>query len=322
MSQVNVVVVIVNYRTADMTIDCLGALSAEMAAWPEARAIIVDNGSDDGSATRIQEAIEGHAWTWASVLALEENGGFAKGNNAALRGRMAGPDAPDFVWLLNPDTLVQPDALGALLRFMQAHPEIGLAGSCLLDPDRSSVQRSAFRFPTLASELDDGLRFGPVSRLLSRQRIAPEPPTGDCPTGWVAGASLLVRGAVFEDVGLMDEEYFLYYEEVDFCLAAHRKGWSCWYVPESRVVHLVGQASGITTDPTRERKRRPRYWFESRRRYFVKNHGIFYAALTDMVWIGSHLIWRLRWALQRGRPFDPPHFLGDFIRNSVLVRGR
>ena len=88
----------------------------------------------------------------------------------------------------------------------------------------------------------------------------------------MAGASLIVRREVFDAVGLLDEGYFMYFEEVDFCLKASRAGWPCWYVPTSRVVHLVGQSSGVTKAGD-ERKRRPRYWFEARRRYFMTNHG-------------------------------------------------
>jgi len=139
-------------------------------------------------------------------------------------------------------------------------------------------------------------------------------------TGWVAGASMIIRREVFDDVGLMDEGYFMYYEEVDFCLRANRAGWPCWYVPDSRVVHLVGQASGVT-DTRAVPKRRPAYWFESRRRYFVKNHGLVYALIADTVWALGFATYRVRQALQRKPDTDPPKLLYDFIRHSVLLKG-
>jgi serine O-acetyltransferase len=129
---------------------------------------------------------------------------------------------------------------------------------------------------------------------------------------------MMVRTEVFRDVGLMDASYFLYFEEVDFCLAAQRSGWECHYVPASRVVHLVGQASGVTTPDST--KRRPGYWFESRRRYFCKNHGGAYAICADLTWIAAFAAWRLRRLLQRSPDTDPPHLLGDFIRHSTLVK--
>ncbi len=129
----------------------------------------------------------------------------------------------------------------------------------------------------------------------------------------------MIRREVFEAVGLLDEAYFMYFEEVDFCLRAARAGWRCWYVPASRVVHLVGQSSGVT-DP-RLRKRRPAYWFESRRRYFVKNHGAVVAMLADAAWAAGFAVWRVRRFLQRRQDNDPPKLLLDFIRHSVFVRG-
>jgi GT2 family glycosyltransferase len=131
---------------------------------------------------------------------------------------------------------------------------------------------------------------------------------------------MIIRREVFEAAGLMDEEYFMYYEEMDFCLQAKKAGWSCWYVPQSRVVHLVGQSSGVT-DTKRPPKRLPQYLFDSRRRYFIKNYGWLYAALADHAWASSFVLWRLRRVIQRKPDNDPPKFFGDFLRNSVLFRG-
>jgi GT2 family glycosyltransferase len=131
---------------------------------------------------------------------------------------------------------------------------------------------------------------------------------------------MIVRREVFEAVGLFDDAYFMYFEEVDFCLRAGRAGWPCWYVPASRVVHLVGQASGVT-DKAQSRKRRPAYWFESRRRYFVRNHGRVYAAVADAAWATGYALWRVRRAVQRKPDNDPAALLRDFIRHSVFLRG-
>jgi len=148
---------------------------------------------------------------------------------------------------------------------------------------------------------------------------APPVPTEAGPCDWVAGASMIVRREVFERVGLMDEKYFMYFEEVDFCKQAGKAGWPCWYVPESRVVHLVGSVSQMS-DQRKHRKRRPKYWFESRRRYFVKNHGWLYAALTDLAFVTGFAIWRLRRLLQRKADTDPPRFLLDSIEQSVFFK--
>jgi GT2 family glycosyltransferase len=192
--------------------------------------------------------------------------------------------------------------LKALVDFMDTHPDAGIAGSRLEDPD-GTPQESAFRFHTLASEFDFGWRLGPVSKLLKNWAAAPPISQEICQTDWVAGASMIVRREVFEKIGLMDEAYFMYCEEMDFCLQANKAGWSCWYVPESRVVHLVGQSSGVT-DTKKPAKRLPTYWFDSRRRYFIKNYGLVYTALTDVSWASGFAAWRVRAqckASRRGR---------------------
>jgi hypothetical protein len=220
--------------------------------------------------------------------------------------------------LLNPDTIVRPNALKVLVEFMDEHPEAGIAGSRLEDPD-GTPQHSAFRFHTAFSELDLGLRLGLVTKLLNNWVIAPPISDEVCPTDWVAGASMIIRREVLETAGLIDEGYFMYYEEMDFCLQAKKAGWSCWYVPQSHVVHLVGQSSGVT-DTKRPPKRLPQYWFDSRRRYFLKNHGWLYTALADAAWTVGFTLWRIRRVVQGKPDQDPPNILGDFLRNSVFLK--
>ncbi len=313
-------IVIVNYRTADLTVDCLGSLRDEVQNLPDTRVVITDNQSGDDSPKQIQHAIEQNQWGgWASLMPLERNGGFAYGNNRAIQPALDSDNPPEFVLLLNPDTVIRPGAVTSLIKFMHENPRVGIAGSRLEDPD-GTPQRSAFRFPSIRSELDDGLRLGIISRLLRNKCVAPTVRDDTYQTDWIAGASMIVRREVFKDVGLMDEGYFMYYEEVDFCLRANRAGWPCWYVPDSRVVHLVGQSSGVTIQNTRP-KRRPDYWFDSRRRYFVKNHGRLCALMTDAVWALGYATYRLRRLVQRKPDTDPPKLLYDFIRHSVLLKG-
>jgi GT2 family glycosyltransferase len=280
--------------------------------------VVVENASGDESAEKICAAVRAEGWdAWADVMPLERNLGFAGGNNAALRPLLASAQPPDYVLLLNPDTVVRPGAVRAMIDFMEQHPEVGIAGSRLEDPD-GTPQRSAFRFPTIASEFEGGIRIGFISRLLRRRLIAPPVQDQPHPTDWVAGASMIVRRAVFDAIGLMDEAYFLYFEEVDFCLSACRASWPCWYVPASRVVHLVGQSSGVT-DTKRPARRLPPYWFESRRRYFRKHHGRVYSRLADLAWALGFSLWRLRRRVQRKPDNDPPSFLWDFIRFNFLT---
>jgi N-acetylglucosaminyl-diphospho-decaprenol L-rhamnosyltransferase len=317
---VKLLTIIVNYKTAPLTLDALASLPAEIAKIPTARVIVVENDSQDGSAELIEEAIRTRGWSsWATLLRAERNGGFAYGNNVAIRAVEAEGGKPQYVHLLNPDTVVRPGALAALLEFMDRRPEVGIAGSRLEEPD-GRAQVSAFRFPGVLSELEEGMRLGIVSRALHNWLVALPIPEEEAPVDWVAGASMIIRDRVFEAVGLMDESYFMYYEEVDFTLRARRAGWPCWYVPSSRVVHLVGKSSGVT-DPTKVRKRRPDYWFDSRRRYFLNNLGVVGAGLADLAYAAGHLTFRMRKVVQRKAQQHPDRFLRAFVRHSVFARG-
>ena len=313
-------IAIVNYRTPGLVIDALASIAAEGTPLDTLQTVVVDNDSADESVTQIEAAIKERGWeSWARVHYEAYNRGFAAGNNAAIRPALAGPNPPDYVLLLNSDTVVRPGAIRTLVEFLAAHPQVGIAGSRLEHHD-ATPQCSAYRFPTILGELDEGMRLGFLSRLLSRFVILPPISDTSCPIDWVAGASMLVRREVFEQAGLLDEGYFLYYEEVDFCLRAARAGWPCWYVPESRVVHLVGASSGVTNAESVARPR-PKYWFNSRRRYFIQNHGLLYAAAVDVVWSLSYALWSLRARLQRKDRTDPPRLLLDYLCNSVFVKG-
>jgi N-acetylglucosaminyl-diphospho-decaprenol L-rhamnosyltransferase len=313
-------IVIVNYRTADLTLDCLQSLQTEISTVSGVRVVVTDNDSGDDSAARLESAVRARGWdNWATVQPLERNGGFAAGNNAAIRPALEAAVPPRYVLLLNPDTIVRPGALQALVAFMEGHPEIGISGGRLENPD-GTPHRSAFRFPSVLGELERGLCFGPASRVLARWVVAPEVPAGPGPADWVSGACLMVRRAVFDAIGLLDDGYFMYFEEVDFCHRARRAGWPCWYVPAARVVHLVGQSTG-TTDPRVTRRRIPGYWFLARRRYFLSNHGRIATVLADLAWSFGHATYRLRRLVQRKLDTNPHGMLWDFIRyNFLLVR--
>jgi len=316
----SLLVVIVNYRTPQLTIDCLQSLQAEVEQHANTRVVVADNDSGDESVRVLQDAIASQHWQdWVTLQPLDSNGGFSAGNNAIIAPALQSEQPPDYVWLLNPDTIVRPKALKTLLTFFEQHPEAGIAGSRLEDLD-GTPQYSAFRFHTFWSELDQGLRLGLVSKILARRVLAPPIPEQAIATDWLAGASMMIRRQVLEQIGLLDDEFFMYYEEVDFCLRAKQAHWTCWYVPDSRVVHLVGQSSGVTGAQAPQ-QRRPQYWFDSRYRYFHKHHSHGYAVLTDLGWLGGYALWQLRQFVQHKPQVDPPHLLQDFFCNSALVKG-
>jgi N-acetylglucosaminyl-diphospho-decaprenol L-rhamnosyltransferase len=314
---VKLLVVIVNYRVVHLTIDCLHSLAAEIARVPDARVAVCENGTGDNSAELIRQAIDANGWShWCTLTTLDVNLGFTGGNNAVIRPALQAEDPPEYVLLLNADTIVRPDAFKALVDYMDQNPMVGIAGSRLEDPD-GTPQRSAFRFQSPLSALEGSMRLGPVSRLLSRWTVAP--PVVDHPieTDWVAGASMIIRREVCRDIGLLDEGYYTYFDDIDYCLSAKKKGWSTWYVPASRVVHLVGQSTGVNRTP----KRLPPYMLDARRRYFLKHHGPLYAAAVDACMILGLSLWRLRVLLTGKQDNTAPHALTDSIRHSVFVKG-
>jgi N-acetylglucosaminyl-diphospho-decaprenol L-rhamnosyltransferase len=325
-------VVVVNYRHTDMTIDCLRSVAAQIADVPGTKVGICENGTGPQAAAQLEAAVAEHGWgEWAYVVAITPNQGFTGGNNAVIGPALEAPPAerPRYVLLLNNDTIVRPGAFKALVDFMDAHPQAGIAGSRLENPD-GSPQHSAFRFQSIASEFDRGLRLGLVSWLLRPWNVCLPIPDRPTQAPWVSGASLMIRADLLQNLGLLDEGYFTYFDDIDLCLNARRAGWPTWYVPESRVVHLVAQTTGVAArsaspgesrQPTGPQKRLPVYMLQARRRYFLKNHGRLYAALIDAGYITGLALWRLRRIIQRRPDTDPEHVLDDAIRQSVFVQG-
>lgn len=310
-------VVIVNYRVSHLTVPCLESVAAEVDSVAETQVAVCENGSGDGSLQRLRDAIAQHGWArWCSLTELPVNLGFTGGNNAILRPALQQPEPPQYMLLLNADTIVRPNAFKALVDFMDANPTVGIAGSRLEEPD-GTPQRSAFRFQTPLGEFEGNLKLGLVTRLLSKWVVAP--PVVDRPiaTDWVCGASMIVRREVFADIGLLDEGFFTYFDDIDICFNAAKKGWPTWYVPASRVVHLVGQSTGVT----KREKRTPSYMLDARRRYFLKNHGPAYAAVADLGRLLGLSLWQLRVVLTGKEDRSPPHLLRDSIRHSVFFKG-
>ncbi len=308
--------VIVNYRSAALAIKCVASLVAEKEQVPDLQVQVIEN--DSGDFEVLSEALNKPEYhSWVRLVRAEKNGGFAYGNNLAVRSALKGSDPPQYFLLLNPDTEVRPGAIQTLIDFMNRTPRAGIAGSQLENAD-GSLWKRAFRFPNILGELNNGMNFGPVSRLLEHYCVVREMGELNTQVDWLPGAAMIVRRDVYEQVGLMDESYFLYYEETDFCLAAQRAGWECWYVPAALVMHVSGQSTGVTAH-TDEKKRLPDYWFESRRRFFVKNFGVRYAAMSDIAYGLGLGFCRARTMLTKKKSPLAPRMLYDMLRHSVLL---
>ncbi|BDZ74641.1 glycosyl transferase [Methylophaga marina] len=317
-SNIRIVISIVNYCSANLVCQLLPDLVSELEAF-NARVVIVDNHSPDNSISLLTDFIQNEKLhDSVSLVSSDINGGFSYGNNLAINYAIETlAFQPDYVFLLNPDTKILKSALCKLIDFMETHPKAGVAGSQLVS-EAGDIQRSAFNFHSLISEALSSLRIGLLDKYFSNYLVSSEfIPKNSCLVDWVAGASMLVRYSMLENIGLMDESYFLYFEETDFCLQAKRAGWECWYVPQSQVVHYVGQSTGVVSGDV-SRRRRPKYWFQSRQYYFRKNHGFFYCLIADLIWGLGYSFTKLRYFIQGKKSSDPVHMWKDFWRNSIL----
>jgi len=255
--------------------------------------VIVDNASGKADLERIRPlAGVGVGWGGGVMRVIEsrDNLGFAGGNNLAIQQVMCDGGA-EYILLLNPDTLVRRGAVVTLLAFLESHPNAAAVGPRLEDLD-GTPQQSAFGFITPISEFIRGASIGPVSRMLQRYQVYGSVSEHAHRTDWLAGACVLMRTSLIERVGLLDERFFMYFEEVDFFRRAALIGdqrFEAWYEPAAHVVHLVGQSSGVVRD-SGHRNRLPAYWFESRHHYFRKHFGYLGMVAADGCWFAGHLL--------------------------------
>ncbi len=306
---------LLNWRTAEMTVRSLERVLQELVRIPGARACVVDNDSGDGSFEKISEAVQSRGWSkLVDVVASGYNGGFGYGNNVALRRGLSSADPPDYFYLLNSDAFPDDGAVKRLMEHLDEHPRTGLAGSFIHALD-GRPQESAFRFPSVLGEVERTARFGALSAVLNDKSIVMPIPEQTAPVDWVAGASMMIRRRVLEQIGLFDETFFLYYEETDLCLRARRAGWDIDYVRDSSVAHIGGASTGVQSH-TVVKKRMPEYIWASRRHYFLKNHGraTLWAANAAMFVGGASF--RVRRVLQRKPdPERPREWLDGVLYN-------
>jgi len=270
-----VVAIIVNYRSAKLVGELLESISRRGEAWVD-RVIVVDNASGDGSVETLRaKAAELGIGGWVQVLDAGRNGGFGAGNNFGAAAALRAEKRPDVLWFLNPDTLVDGVDLRQALEWFERDAKVGLVGTGL-DDGRGGHDVGAHRDPTPVSEF---VRTGGAMGVLRRWAVSDTSLDRPGPVDWVSGASLMMRASTFEQIGGFDEGFFLYFEEIDLCRRARRAGWEVVYEPRVRVVHLEGQTTGV-----QQGKPRPRYWYESRRRYFVKHFGRMGLLAADVAW--------------------------------------
>jgi GT2 family glycosyltransferase len=258
-------IVILNYNTRDHLRACLHALQAEgstslAGGAIDCEVVVVDNASSDGSADMVAAD-----FPWVQLIRSPRNGGFAFGNNQALqscRGRA--------VLILNPDTLMPHGGIAGLMDRLAAHPEAGVIGPKLLRPDGSMhlACRRSFPTPTVAFYRISGLsRLFPKSPRFGRYNLTYVDPDLPIEVDSVCGACMLVRRTVIDRVGLLDERFFMYGEDLDWCLRTRLMGWTVRYEPGIVVHHQHGASS-------RKRALRTTYHFFRAMDLFYRKHYI------------------------------------------------
>lgn len=248
-------VLVASYNTRDLLLDCLASLEKNGGGL-DVETVVVDNASADGT----PEAVAAR-FPKVALLRNGVNEGFAKANNRALalaRGR--------FVLLLNPDTLVPPDVLLPMVRLMEANPEVGVAGCRVDRPDGGLDAACKRSFPTPWSALGRFLgldrRF---PRLFGAYRRAADDPRGRYEVDAVVGAFMLVRRETIDEVGGLDESFFMFGEDLDWCYRVKEKDWRVWYVGDRGVVHHKGAA-------TRQEPQRMNWHFHRAMVLFHRKH--------------------------------------------------
>jgi N-acetylglucosaminyl-diphospho-decaprenol L-rhamnosyltransferase len=267
-------IVIVNYRSAELALDALSSLEGQVDPVTD-QVLIVDNDSRDDSLRRIESAIAQRGFgAWCSLVRAPRNGGYAAGCNVGIRAADA-----DYYLLMNSDTIARPGAVAALLAEMRAHPAVGIAAPRMEDAD-GTPQVSCFRDHTFLSELLAAARSRPLHPLLRRFEIRRPMSEEPMDTQWVSFACVLMRREVIVSVGLLDEHYFMYFEDSDYCRATREVGFRVRYFPSARVVRLRGPSAYTPASGGRA----PRFYYASRARYFRKGYGLLGPLLANACW--------------------------------------
>lgn len=260
--------------------------------------VIVDNASKDASVTTISKWIlKNSPIDRIKLIGSSVNSGFSGGNNIGIKSVKA-----NHYLLLNSDTLVRKGAIKKLLDAFSQDKTAGLISPRLEWPDGIS-QESCFKYHTPISEFIGSAKTGLITKPFRDFVVAQ--PVSDMPRNysWVSFACVMIRAEVFNDIGLMDEGYFMYFEDVEFCHRAKKSGWEISYEPSARVVHLRGGSSPLKAQ-AKLRKRLPRYFYESRTRYFFQTYGRTGLLLANFLWALGWVISSVRSALSRSYRSD------------------
>lgn len=309
-------IIIINYKTPELVVECLASLVREPNSDNRFKIYVADADSGDDSLNIISRFVEEANIDFVNCFAIGGNYGFAYGNNFVLTHHVLDDPEIENVYFLNPDTYVRPGAVGALENFIRASPKIGIVGSSLENPD-GTIRASGFHFPTLWREFFGAARISFFARFFPSTTVRISGIDGAQRVDWVTGASFMMPRVLIQKIGLMDARYFLYFEEVDLMARVGKAGYEIWHVPESRVVHLQGQATGVRAQDAP--KRIPDYWYQSRFKFFNDHYGRGSAVLANVLYLTGDLLYRIHRSLRLKPIMDPPYLWRDMLTHGFAL---
>lgn len=259
-----------------MTVDCLGSILPDLLDhW---KCVVVDNASGDGSVKKINDWIISQGVSdKISVISSSVNTGFSGGNNIGISNCTA-----KYYLLLNSDTQVISGSIAILLDEAKKNPSAGLI-TPRLEFENGMPQESCFHFHSPISEFLNAVNIGILDRLFSGYRVPIPASNSKTNPDWSSFACVLIKGELIETIGMLDDGYFMYYEDAEFCHRSRMAGWDVLNVPKARVVHLRGKSSPVKSS-TEKRKRLPLYYYESRTRYFYQVYGYAGLFFANLLW--------------------------------------
>jgi GT2 family glycosyltransferase len=238
-------IIIVNHNAGDLLINCLQSLKPLVNQNPlETEVFVVDNNSWDGSVEKIRAEMD-----WVKLQVNQDNVGFSKASNQAIR-----QTSSDYILLLNPDTIVPEATVPQMLQFMDENPDVGVS-TCRVELANCELDKACHRgFPTPWSSFTyfSGLaKLFPKSRLFGGYHLTYLPLDQPHEIDTPSGCFYLVRKKTIEEVGLLDEDYFLYGEDVDWSYCIKKAGWQIIYYPKVKITHYKGFSSGIKANTSK-----------------------------------------------------------------------
>lgn len=316
MPPAEISVIVVNYGTADLAIEAVESVLSRRHGGRAVDLHLVDNASPGGDAARLAEAHAARGWGDRVTLYPEtENHGFGRGNNLVFAALARRETPPRYVMLLNPDARLENEALEILAGFLDTHPTVAAAGAGISLPDGTKVT-AAFRFPSAIWEFAAAVHFGPITRLFAAHEVALRPDQPKGPVDWVAGAAVMFRREALAAADGFDPDFFLYFEEVELMHRLRTAGGEIWYLPEARVIHIEGAATKVRSHD-RAYRRKPNYWYESWRLYYLKAYGRTGALCAATGWLAGAALNGMIARIRGKPPAAPQAFLKDFTSNIL-----